>query len=435
MFIHYCDGCNVRVDNDECVNVGEKVFCKTCAEKAGVKSAGSGVRASGSGLHSSGSGSVRPMSGGRPSGSGLHRSGIQSSGSAANARRSPPTGNRQVVTATRPAAPRAGSSQMRSAVRGAPAQDNSKLAVMSLAAAGVILAVLGLILMMRKPKAPSEPEKPDVEKVDAQQLEKKTSPAEPVKTPGAPNNPPAVKNDPKPVVVEAPAKPAAEVDMSDIREGAAAREYARILDAEKDPKTNPMELRRKFERFISTYRSTKPGKEAAEKLKTLPELQQRPPDNAEKAEPGIQAKVFEKTFGGETIGSNNLKDCKLVATKVLNEVNMPNKGAIEATLGRGDNTAVQFTGFVEAPADGTYIFYTNSDDGSLLYIGDMLVANNDGSHGMIEIGDSIPLKKGKHRIRVDYCQGAGEAGVIILWSGPGIDKQPIPASALSHFND
>jgi hypothetical protein len=433
MFIHYCDGCNVRVDNDECVNVGEKVFCKACAEKAGVKSPGSGIRAPGSGLHGSGSG--RPMSGGRPSGSGLHRSGIQSSGSAANARRSPPTGTRQVVTAARPAAARAGSSQMRSAVRGAPAADNSKLAVMSLAAAGVILAGLGLVLMMRgKPKPPTEPDKPDVANVDAQQPEKKTNPNEPVKTPVAPVNPPTmVKTDPKPV--EAPAKPAAEVDMSDIREGAAMREWTRIVEAEKDPKTNPMELRRKYERFISSYRSTKPGKEAAEKLKAMPEMQQRPPDVADKAEPGIQAKIFEKTFGGETIGSNNLKDCKLVATKVLNEVNMPNKGALEATLGRGDNTAVQFTGFVEVPADGTYNFYTTSDDGSLLYIGDMLVANNDGSHGMNEVGDSVPMKKGKHRIRVDYCQGGGEAGVIISWSGPGVEKQPIPASALSHIND
>jgi len=230
-------------------------------------------------------------------------------------------------------------------------------------------------------------------------------------------------------------KPAAEVDMSDIREGAAMRELTRLQDLEKDGKSNPFEIRRRYERFVSTYRSTKPGKDAAEHLKTIPEMTQRTPDVADKAEPGVQAKIYEKSFGGETISGNNIKDSKFIATKVLNEVNMPNKGALEAGFGRGDNTAVQITGFVDVPADGTYSFYTTSDDGSLFYLGELLLVNNDGSHGMVEVGDSFPLKKGKHRFRLDYCQGFGDAGLVLQWSGPGIEKQPIPASALSHIND
>jgi serine protease Do len=91
---------------------------------------------------------------------------------------------------------------------------------------------------------------------------------------------------------------------------------------------------------------------------------------------------------------------------------------------------LKFTGYLQVPAEGAYTFYAASDDGSRLYIGDRLVVDNDGMHSMWEKYGFIPLKVGKHAITVTYFEHAGEHDLKVSWEGPGIKKQPIPASAL-----
>jgi len=86
---------------------------------------------------------------------------------------------------------------------------------------------------------------------------------------------------------------------------------------------------------------------------------------------------------------------------------------------------------VEIPADGDYWFSVTSDDASLLYIGDWLVVENDGHHAATEAGDAVPLKKGKHKIRLLYSQGMGDATLMFQWSGPNISKQIVPPNVLS----
>jgi hypothetical protein len=78
--------------------------------------------------------------------------------------------------------------------------------------------------------------------------------------------------------------------------------------------------------------------------------------------------------------------------------------------GRDDNFGFRFTGYVVIPTDGKYEFATNSDDGSRLYIGDKLVADNDGLHGEQTMSGTIDLKKGAHPIVVTFFEkGGGEA--------------------------
>ena len=91
-----------------------------------------------------------------------------------------------------------------------------------------------------------------------------------------------------------------------------------------------------------------------------------------------------------------------------------------------------FTGYIEVPKDGTYNFYTTSDDGSILWIDKAEVVSNDGPHGAQEMAGDIPLKKGLHPIKVAFFQGGGEFSLDVLWDGPGIEKQKIPAKVLFH---
>ena len=92
--------------------------------------------------------------------------------------------------------------------------------------------------------------------------------------------------------------------------------------------------------------------------------------------------------------------------------------------------ALRFTGHVEAPADGVYAFYTASDDGSRLYVGDRLVVDNDGLHATREQRGFVPLRKGKHPITVTFFEAGGDEALKVLWEGPGFAKQPIPETAL-----
>ena len=92
--------------------------------------------------------------------------------------------------------------------------------------------------------------------------------------------------------------------------------------------------------------------------------------------------------------------------------------------------AFNFTGFINVPSDGQYTFYTTSDDGSKLYIDNVPVVKNDGLHAAIEKSGTIGLKAGKHAISVAYLQQGGGSVLNVSYSGPGVSKKAIPASAL-----
>lgn len=96
---------------------------------------------------------------------------------------------------------------------------------------------------------------------------------------------------------------------------------------------------------------------------------------------------------------------------------------------RDEQFGLRYQGYIDVPTDGTYTFYTNSDDGSKLYIGTTEVVNNDGNHAPAEKSGTIGLKAGKHALTVIYYENGGGEALSVSYSGPGIGKQTIPASA------
>ncbi len=98
---------------------------------------------------------------------------------------------------------------------------------------------------------------------------------------------------------------------------------------------------------------------------------------------------------------------------------------------REDNYAFRYTGYVQVPADGTYTFYTTSDDGSKLSIGNTQVVFNDGLHGPTEQAGTIGLKAGRHAITISFFEATGDQTLLVSYAGPGIAKTLIPASAYS----
>ncbi|MHC4881481.1 MAG: PA14 domain-containing protein [Planctomycetota bacterium] len=95
-----------------------------------------------------------------------------------------------------------------------------------------------------------------------------------------------------------------------------------------------------------------------------------------------------------------------------------------------DHFGFSFTGYIDIATQGTYTFYTASDDGSELYIGGNLVVDNNGSHTLAEASGSINLEAGKHAIRVNYFDGTGPQELTVSYEGPGISKIVLPSSVL-----
>jgi mono/diheme cytochrome c family protein len=100
---------------------------------------------------------------------------------------------------------------------------------------------------------------------------------------------------------------------------------------------------------------------------------------------------------------------------------------------RNNNYGFRYTGFIRIAVNGAYTFFTDSDDGSRLYIGDKLVVQNDGMHGAQERSGAIQLTAGEHPIMVTYFNGGGGGELKVSYQGPGLSKQEIPASVLSHI--
>ena len=94
-----------------------------------------------------------------------------------------------------------------------------------------------------------------------------------------------------------------------------------------------------------------------------------------------------------------------------------------------ENFSMLFTGFIEVPSYGMYTFTTTSDDGSRMWIGDRLVVNNDGQHGMTPVDGHLLLKPGKHAFTIGFMQGGGGFGLEVRYAGPNLPQQLIPATA------
>ncbi len=95
-----------------------------------------------------------------------------------------------------------------------------------------------------------------------------------------------------------------------------------------------------------------------------------------------------------------------------------------------DAFALMFTGHIVIEKPGEYTFFIDSDDGSRFYINDELLIENDGLHGMVEKSGTVRLTAGLHPIIATYFDNGGGDGLTMWWSGPGIQKEQIPANVL-----
>ena len=93
-----------------------------------------------------------------------------------------------------------------------------------------------------------------------------------------------------------------------------------------------------------------------------------------------------------------------------------------------NNFGFVFQGEIECIKKGKYSFTLSSDDGSILFINDKVVVDNDGIHGIETAKGSIDLNKGKHNIEVRYFERGGGESLTVSWSGPGFKNKALSKS-------
>lgn len=92
---------------------------------------------------------------------------------------------------------------------------------------------------------------------------------------------------------------------------------------------------------------------------------------------------------------------------------------------REDQFAVKFKAKLTIEKEGDYIFFSNSDDGSLLFLNGEKIIDNDGSHGLTEVSGKAKLTQGIHELEVWYFDDFGGQDIFVSIQGPGIPKQVI----------
>lgn len=96
-----------------------------------------------------------------------------------------------------------------------------------------------------------------------------------------------------------------------------------------------------------------------------------------------------------------------------------------------DTFFIRWAGWLEAPTDGTYTIYTDSDDGIRVQVDGEMLIDNWTNHGTTENSGTVYLKAGvKVPVYVRYYENTGGATLRLKWSGPGISKQIIPSNNL-----
>lgn len=96
----------------------------------------------------------------------------------------------------------------------------------------------------------------------------------------------------------------------------------------------------------------------------------------------------------------------------------------------GDNFAYVFEGTIDLDVEGSYSFFTTSDDGSKLFIDGNVVVDNDGLHGPVEQVGTLALGIGTHAIRVEFFEKGGGAALTVEWIPSGGAREPIPPDRL-----
>lgn len=99
---------------------------------------------------------------------------------------------------------------------------------------------------------------------------------------------------------------------------------------------------------------------------------------------------------------------------------------------RREHFGLVFEGYLRLPHDGLYLLGLTSDDGSRLIIDGKTVVDLDGPHPAIEHGAQLSLRKGLHKLRIEFFEAEGKEQLDVSVQSDKINPQSLPADWLFH---
>lgn len=158
----------------------------------------------------------------------------------------------------------------------------------------------------------------------------------------------------------------------------------------------------------------------------------REPDPPAYSQPGVRVHYFYPVTGMTQLPDFDSMTPNWRAN--LTQVNITPTVGLIGNGGASDNVAIEFTGWVNVPISDVYTFFTESDEGSQLFVGNTLVVDNNGLHAATERSGTIGLKAGRHKVTVRYFDATGSATCVAkIQSNSGVEagglvKQIIPTN-------
>lgn len=95
-----------------------------------------------------------------------------------------------------------------------------------------------------------------------------------------------------------------------------------------------------------------------------------------------------------------------------------------------DAYALVFEGYIKIPTSDIYTFTLLSDDGSLLYIDDELVVNNDGQHQTRRVSGQTGLATGYHPIKIEFFEAGGGEELSVFWANSTSREEALTSKSL-----
>jgi alpha-L-fucosidase len=162
-----------------------------------------------------------------------------------------------------------------------------------------------------------------------------------------------------------------------------------------------------------------PGAIATEKINSYPWMN---PWTVTAPQPGLIYNYYEPADPVSLESINTIKAKKTGTTSIISN----------SLKQRPEKFVLVFEGYIKIEKDGFYSFFTDSDDGSKLLIDDTEIVDNDGNHGNREKSGKAALKKGFHRFKVLYFDGAGNNSLNVSMQADKGNKMIIPGEVLFH---
>ncbi|MBJ21524.1 MAG: hypothetical protein CL933_19115 [Deltaproteobacteria bacterium] len=122
----------------------------------------------------------------------------------------------------------------------------------------------------------------------------------------------------------------------------------------------------------------------------------------------------------------NLAPGALKEGGVVSNVKLPDE-----RVGR-DEFYLELMAWVRVPSAGRWVFELSSDDGSQLFVRDLLVVDSDGLHGSTPTTGTIDLEAGLYPLRVTYFEAGGLESLSARWGLEGEALVEIPADQFRH---